>query len=136
MLGLLAFLQTLGHRRLIVLLEQVIIEIERRLVIAGYQLVFLLHGRAGLHPALIQTDLLLNIRLLLRPFLNHLIVLVDLRAQLLDLGWLGRLSDCFFRRRIFLLLLAVRNLELQRGDIVLRLDDVGMVVRVFGLKRE
>jgi len=44
---------------------------------------------------LIQFDLLLNIILLLRPFLNDLIVLVDLRAQLLDLGRLGR------RRRVF-----------------------------------
>ena len=79
-------------------------------MIASHQLVFLLDGRAGLHARLIQVDLLLNVFLLLRAFLDYLVVLVNLGAQLQDLSRFGqrfcRLVDC----RALLLLIFLGDL--------------------------
>ena len=69
-------------------------------MIAGQQLVFLLDAGTGRHARLVEVAIcFLNVFLLRRSFLDHLVVLVNLRAQLQDLRRLTRGMRGFIRRR-------------------------------------
>ncbi len=110
------------------LLKQVVVEVGRRLIVARELLVLLLDIGTQLQAALVLTNLPLNVALLRGFFFQDGIILVHLRAQLLNFRSVRSRGSRRVRRRGTL---RRGHFLLQIGDTLAQSDDVGMIFRIF-----
>ena len=129
------------HRSLrlgfLLLRQLIVIKLLCGIVVAGQLLVFLFDGRTKRHPALKNLDLLLKLLLVTRGLRNHLLVLVNLQAQLPNLG---RFSEVFLvvggARGVSCGGVDFVELLLYLGDVTLGFEHIRVVVGVVCLQRD
>src|SRR4029077_16515125 len=100
LLALLLALKISSDARTLTLLQEVIVKVERCLVITSHFLELLFHDGTSLHAYLQLTNLLLNLALPVCQISDTYFVLAQLRAELLNLRWLahGSLRSTICRR--------------------------------------